>query len=451
MAFALARSHYSMFEIIKGARRPRTGFVLGFLLLGILILTAAMPGSVSADRPLTTKERYDTMPFPEGSMVIPMDEKQNDTILAFGMMHALLRNDTPCHRLIGPLDPFIVTEEFTSGANYSGGPVVITGFNTSVIEQVRATFPSVTVHNVSRVFVSTRVYRIQEPTKVLLVYKEAHFMQHSFSKILLNSLDIPYDIVQIYHLDWQIQHTDTNPLFDHDLIIFENPGTNGKIGEYPVLVQNIKAAAASGRNFVFIGKALKDVPIIFFDSISTLAPPTVSVYQANFTHTCESPAQYHGPVVLNVTNSEIVAITPGYEDLKVMLHAKHPTLNAEILFASYFRYGKGTVEMFSFDPEDQAGDMYRLACIFYGNRFVQAPPEPLQPPPPLAAGSVPLPAGTVPAPPPPPPPPPPSVPMATTIPAQYLFAGFAGIALGDRLKSKTRPKIAIRHKLKVRA
>jgi hypothetical protein len=37
------------------------------------------------------------------------------------------------------------------------------------------------------------------------------------------------------------------------------------------------------------------------------------------------------------------------------------------------------------------------------------------------------------------------------VPAQYLFAGFAGIALGDRMKSKVKPKIGVRHKIKVRA
>ena len=425
----------------KGARKSSIGFVIAITLLGMLLVVSLTPSVSAATRPFTTKERYDTIPFSAGALVIPMDDKQNDTILAFGMMHALLRNETVCNRLIGPPDTFIKTDEFPDGANYSGGPIIIVGANASVIEGVKNAFPSVATHNVTSVFISNYVYRIEKPTTILLVYREAYYMQHSLSKKLLTSMKIPYTIKMLWHLDPVVD------MLEHDLIIFENPGANGEM--WTELRLGIRTAAASGRNFVFIGKAMKDLPWIFPGSISSRTINTNKMFTANFSHTGESLAQYSGPMQLNVTTSDVIAITPGYEDLEVMLYAEG--FGSQILFASYFRYGKGTVEMFSFDPEDQTGDMYTLACLFYGNRFVQAPPEPLRPPPPLTASGVPLPTGTVPAPPPPPPPPPPSVPMATAIPAQYLFAGFAGVALGDRLRSRVRPKIAIRHKIKVRA
>ena len=61
---------------------------LGFAVLAILIVFSlvAQNAAAQAERPLVVRERYDTMPFSAGSIVIPMDDKQNDTIISFGLI-----------------------------------------------------------------------------------------------------------------------------------------------------------------------------------------------------------------------------------------------------------------------------------------------------------------------------------------------------------------------------
>ena len=418
--------------------------------LALLIVFSLIVPDAAAQtaRPLVTKERYETMPFSAGSIVIPMDEKQNDTVKAFGLVHALLRNGTACYRLIGPPDPTIPTEQFPLGANYSGGPLVISGTNMTGIQPVLDAFPSVITHNVTKLFISTRVYKIEEPTRVLVVDREDdNIYENSFTTGLLASMKIPYKKITIWDLQWLVvNNPDYNPVTENDLVIIEDLGA---VTLSPTFKLFIKESVTNGKNVVMIGKSMTILNSIFSGSVTTYSPPSQLAFKATFTSTGESPSQYSGPTTINVTASDVVAMTPGYEELQPMLYSEG--YGGLILFASYFRYGKGTVEIFSFYPQDQTDIMKSLASIFLGNRFVQSPPAPLQPPPPLGANGMPLPAGTVPRPPPPPPPPPPSVPMATTVPAQYLFAGFAGIALGDRMKSRVKPKIGIRHKIKVRA
>jgi len=87
----------------------------------VFFLPLIQTAEAQSDNIVAIKERYEAMPFGPGAVVIPMDEKQNNVILSFGFMHALLRNETICHRLIGPPDSTIKTDVFPLGANYSGG------------------------------------------------------------------------------------------------------------------------------------------------------------------------------------------------------------------------------------------------------------------------------------------------------------------------------------------
>ena len=108
--------------------------IIGILLAMLLPLALGVNGQSAS--PITLDERYEAMPFGPGAVVIPMDEKQNDTILSFGLVHALLRNETVCYRLIGPPDSFIKTDAFPDGANYSGGPILLSGFNEVISESI---------------------------------------------------------------------------------------------------------------------------------------------------------------------------------------------------------------------------------------------------------------------------------------------------------------------------
>ncbi|MBU4031405.1 MAG: hypothetical protein KKD98_01235, partial [Candidatus Thermoplasmatota archaeon] len=165
---------------------------LGIFLIAVIVLLPL--SSAQTARPLGTRERYETMPFTSNDLVIPMDEMQNDTVRAFGLVHALLRNDTICYRLIGPPDPVIKTSEYPQGVNYSGGPIIISGHDSEVVNAVLDKFPSVTVHNVTALFISTRVYKIEHPTRILVIGREeSNIYQNSFSASLLETMEIPYE------------------------------------------------------------------------------------------------------------------------------------------------------------------------------------------------------------------------------------------------------------------
>ena len=73
-------------------------------------------------------------------------------------------------------------------------------------------------------------------------------------------LGIPFKKKQIWHID------PSTDLMDNDLIIIEDPGANGQMR--PDMKRAIKASVASGRNFIFIGKAMRDLPGIFPFSVS---------------------------------------------------------------------------------------------------------------------------------------------------------------------------------------
>ncbi|MCK4758236.1 MAG: hypothetical protein KAS67_07280, partial [Thermoplasmata archaeon] len=388
-----------------------TRLLLIISLLAIVLLMsnlATSAGAAEQTRSITSEERYETLPFSPGCLIIPMDEKQDDRLLAFGMLHALLRNDTICYRLIGPPAVFVHTEQVPEGSNYSGGPMVLLEFNITLMDEIRAGFPEVTVHEVSETFVWHMVYKIEEPTKILLVYREGSDYQESLSAALLKDMHIPFTIKQIWHIDPSVD------FMDNDLIVIEDPGANGAMERW--LINGIRSSVASGRNFVFIGKAIKDLPKIFPFSVSLQEVNDDIKFQATFDNVGESPSQYHGSTLLNVTTSDWVATTPTFPEMTPMLYAEG--FDAQVLFASYFRYGDGSVEIFSFDPEEQVGEMREMASIFLGNRFVQAPPAPLKPPLPMAPSAMPVPAPTIPPPPPPPPPPsmdPPTNQIATVL------------------------------------
>ena len=117
------------------------------MLIGVLFLmlvSTSLSASGQGMTPIVVKERYEAVPFGPGAIVIPMDEKQNHTIHSFGLIHALLRNETVCYRLIGPPGTFIKTDAFEDGANYTGGPIILSGYNETVVDEVLASFPAVT-------------------------------------------------------------------------------------------------------------------------------------------------------------------------------------------------------------------------------------------------------------------------------------------------------------------
>ena len=412
-----------------------------FLALAVLIPSSAS----AADEGVF--ERYETMPFQPGTLVIPMDAGQPDVLSAFGFVHALLRNGTAVQRIVTPPDAWLVTDARPDGGNFSGGPFVISDPNSTLVNAVRKFFPDVAVDTTKEVFVSTRVYSILGPTKVLLIKPWDPFSRHGKTELLLDSLKIPYTVKYTTELDPK-----PDAMLDYDLIIDDDNGWDGAMNAR--VVSMMRTAVFQGKNIVYTDTAMKDAARAFTNMV-TVVKGENGVYDCRFVLHAESPAQYYGPENITVSSinhfdSEIIR-RPINSKVRILIDCEDYWGEYRI-FAAYFAYGKGSVELLAYHPEDQLGPngekglSYILTSIFYGNRFIQAPPAPVKAPmPPAPDGSgMPLPAAL--PPPPPPPPPPPGLPVATAIPAQYLFAGFAGIIMADRLRSRVRPKIALRQK-----
>ena len=128
--------------------RPRTKYIVATLTLVtfIILISSISNSAVSAEqrRSITSQERYETLPFSPGSLIIPMDEKQNDRLQAFGMLHALLRNETICYRLIGPPATFIKTLTYSNGSDYAGGPIILVEYNITLLAGIITQFSEVT-------------------------------------------------------------------------------------------------------------------------------------------------------------------------------------------------------------------------------------------------------------------------------------------------------------------
>ena len=150
----------SMFERYREVSKRTSGMVLIVCVVLLFLFQLTFSAEAQANDVITVRERYEAMPFAPGSIVIPMDEKQNDSILSFGFMHALLRNNTICYRLIGPPGSLIRTEAFPDGVDYVGGPIMIQEYNQTLLESIKTMFPSVTVHNETETFISRTVYKL---------------------------------------------------------------------------------------------------------------------------------------------------------------------------------------------------------------------------------------------------------------------------------------------------
>lgn len=428
---------------MRGAalRRLSIILVLGIVMVWVCLCAQPAQGEVG------TYERYDTLPFQAGALVIPMDAGQGDILSAFGMVHALLRNGTKIHRIITPPGVRISTELVPDGREFTGGPFVVPEANLSLVSDVRSTFPDVTLDSTLELFVSSKVYTIQGPTRILLIKPWNEYSRHGHTEILLDRMRIPYTIMTTLQVD-----VFPDLMLDYDLIIDDDMGWDGALKE--ATLQMMRAAVFGGKHIIYTDKALKDAGVAF-PGMATIVIGQQGAFECTFVPHAESPAQYDGPATLTVVSSRMhddprVIRRPVSSKVRVLLECEDYAGEHRIL-AAYFYYGKGSVEYLAYHPEDQEGVSYVLTSIFYGNRFVQAPPAPLKPPLPPAPDSSELPLPAALPPPPPPPPPPPGLPVATTIPAQYLFAGFAGLILADRLRSKVRPKIALRQKQVVSA
>lgn len=321
-------------------------------------------------------QELETITFPAGTYVIPMDDKQNDIIRAFGFLTNVLQNAT-IYRIIEPPDITIKTSSYPAGTTYSGGPVLVMPEDSAAIASAQAIFPSVTVDTLNESFTSNRVFRVEEPTDILIIYgRWAH------TQDVLDDMGIPYTMVNRSDVE-------ANPsmLLNYDLVVVDCPGW---AGSPPTEVQDkIRELVNRGGEVIFTDVALLDLAEIFpgYTTVvlnvyggvlnCTTHNPPVGLTEGEF------PSQYYGPanVMIYTEGGGYVfsAVSPG---VRVILDCQNYS-GGYCILAAYFNYGRGIVEGFAYHPQEQVevgppgpgtGDpnSYNVSCIFYGNKFVHA-------------------------------------------------------------------------------
>lgn len=384
--------------------------------------------------PAAIEQELETVTFPAGTYIIPMDDKQSDIIKAFGFLANTLQSGATIYRIIEPPDVSIKTNGYPAGTVYSGGPVLVMPEDASAVTGAQAAFPTVTVDTLAGSFTSDRVFRVEKATKILVIYgKWAH------TEDVLDAMGIPYTMKTRSEVE-------ANPdmLLDYDLVVDDCPGwleVGGTVSAIPAEVQEkMRQLVSGGGEIIFTDIAFEDLKVVFpgYTTVvrnaegvwdCTVHNPPLGLTEGEF------PAQYYGPETVafyTMDGGRVFSdVAPG---VSVILDCQDYDGEYRIL-AAYFNYGDGIVEGFAYHPYEQTeaytGDpnSYNTSCIFYGNKFVHAVPVPTPTPTPSPTPS--------PTPTPTPTPPVASVPAMTPIGivaliGLLLVVAIAAMAVGSR-------------------
>jgi len=383
--------------------------------------------------PSAIKQELETVTFPAGTYIIPMDGKQNDIIKAFGFLANTLQSGATIYRIIEPPDVSMRTSTYPAGTTYSGGPVLVTSSDAYAVTSAKAAFPSVTVDTLTESFTSDTVFRVEKATKILVIYgKWAH------TEEVLDAMGIPYD--RFYRSE-----VEANPdmLLDYDLVVDDCPGwLEGTVSAIPAEVQEkMRQLVSGGGEIIFTDIAFEDLEVTF-PGYTTVVRNAEGVWDCSVHNPPlglaegEFPSQYDGPeTVAFYTMGGGRVFSAVASGVSVILDCQDYDGEYRIL-AAYFNYGDGIVEGFAYHPFEQTeaytGDpnSYNTSCIFYGNKFVHA----------VSPGPTPTPTPTpspTPSPTPTPTPPIASVPAITPVGMVVLIGlllvvAVAAMAIGSR-------------------
>jgi len=190
-------------------------------------------------------------------------------------------------------------------------------------------------------------------------------------------MEIPFTMVYTSDVE-----NDPNMLFNYDLIVDDCPGWGGNVPS--AVASNMQSIAEQGGEVIFTDIALLDLDAVFPGHIPVTSnidgPWPCSVYRIP-----EFPGQYYGPTTLDIftmTAGQIM-MAPTDPNVRIMVDCDNYGGNYRVL-AAYFYYGPGghsggVVEGFGYHPGDQPPDARILASIFFGNKFVHLPPQPIIP------------------------------------------------------------------------
>jgi hypothetical protein len=340
--------------------------------------------------------------FPVGTFVIPMDGKQAERILVFGFVHALLRGPNPIQlfRVVEPPDVTLSTNMTATPVAFNGGPFLIYPGDAAKVAQVKnkPNFKHVTVGVLTTQHTLNNIFRVTEPTKILVVKGEPAWGR---TDITLDAMKIPYNITTHSSLA-----ANPNMIFSYTLIVIDCEGWNGHIPSQ--IANNIRSHVNAGHEVIFTDRALMDLNSTFpgYVTISG-AQPTDSVsntyaynpprkydpakYGASADRFApEYPSQYYNnpprPNEIKVyteSRGYVVSSVPSgkVNDVRILADSKTfgTARNQYAILAFYIEYGLGVVEGLAFHPQQQrksvVGDNgYYAVYQFYGNKFVHGPP-----------------------------------------------------------------------------
>lgn len=229
-----------------------------------------------------------TNTFPWGSLIIPMDDKQGDVVLAFGFMHALLRNGTNIYRIIEPPDVRLKTQGKPSGDFFKGGPVLVYPADRQTFLQVHQSFPSVSYDTLWMDFTSNRVFKVGKPTNILII-KGANNWGHT--EQLLAKMKIPYALKYTSDIN-------NNPdiLMGYDLAVDDCGGWDTKYGgTLPAAVAaKMREFAAKGGEMIYTDRAMGELEIAFPGYIPVVTYGPTATWDVTMVNVPEFPGQYYG-------------------------------------------------------------------------------------------------------------------------------------------------------------
>ena len=368
------------------------------LILALVLIAPALSPVEAAIAPLSSGI------FPSGTIVVPMDGKQNDRIHVYGLIHEFLRSNpnSQVARVIEPPDVTLQTQLTPSGDVYQGGPFLIDSSYVAAMNTMlgNSTFSKVTVTRLTASFTSNNIFFVRQATKILVILSDNGWGD---TFLTLSRMGISYDEVTTDQIL-------ANPslINQYTLIVLDSPGWYGNPTAYvaarrtqiQAVYNTIQARVQAGNEVMFTDAALLDLNSTFPGYIhlgqsGEASTPTVTLYNpAKGGFNSEFPSQHYnsgpnpnkGTILTEEGAGQWVptAIPAAHAgDVRVLMDTTNygypaPEIPYAIM-AFYFPYGNGIVEGLAFQPYQQLYPTYAdvngyyATYELYGNKFVEGP------------------------------------------------------------------------------
>lgn len=358
------------------------------LLLASVLLAPALDIVTGAITPLASGT------FPAGTLVVPMDGKQNDRVHVYGLIHEFLRTPSAqVGRIIEPPDVTMQTALSPSGDLYQGGPFLIDAALKPAVNSLlsNSTFAQVTVTQLTAPFTSSNIFFVRQSTKILVI-----FGVFGRTDLTLSRMGISYTLVQPSDVE-------QNPsiLNQYTLIVVDCPGWYGNSLSYTTdrrasiqaVYSTIQSRVQSGNEVIYTDIAMQDLNSTFPGYIN-LAPGGAgswvsTVHNPPSGFSSEFPSQYYNPgpdansikVFTEGGGYVVSSIQPAHvSDVRVVTDSdKFGVPFRPAILAFYFPFGNGIVEGLAFHPYEQLFPTYSdekgyyATYEIYGNKFVHGP------------------------------------------------------------------------------